>query len=510
MIGNLESLRHIPAAAFLAAYLLVLLVLGCILSPARRTPARFYGAGIVGVLAALALEAWALAGLPDGGLTLFHGGMRADALASLFNLLTLAATLVFLAMSLLSRGTSHRFDGAPEYVLLALAAAVGMTGLAGASDIVVLYLAFELLSFSSYLLTGIVDRDERSTEAAAKYLLFGGTASAVMIYGFSLLYGMTGTIELAGMGRALAAGDPSSLMVSVAFALVLAGLGYKIAAFPFHAWCPDVYEGAATPVAALLSVGSKIAGFAVLIRVLFTVFATGGPESAILPAGFDWSPALALIAAVTMTFGNLAAIPQRNVKRLLAYSSIAHAGYALMGLAVHSAFGLRATWIYLAVYLVTNLGAFFVVTLVAGEYFTDRLEGYKGLAWRGPRGAFLAAMLALCLFSLTGLPPFAGFVGKVYLIRAVLERGGIFGWLAVVAVVNTVISLYYYARVVNLMFFAGRAVADRERPRTPAQYASYALVGALSLGTLALGVFWSPLDKLGGLLPAFLAQEVWR
>jgi NADH-quinone oxidoreductase subunit N len=282
------------------------------------------------------------------------------------------------------------------------------------------------------------------------------------------------------------------LLLIVVILLFLAGLLFKTASFPFHFWCPDVYEGAPTPITAFLSVGPKAAGFALFIRLFYPLFATGGgtaPYEAI--AGVNWPTILALVSAVTMTLGNLAALHQDNLKRLLAYSSIAHAGYLLMGMASLSSLGLRGVVFYLGVYLFMNLGAFAVVAILAGAGGTEEIHSYRGLGTRAP---FACLAMAVFLFSLIGLPPFAGFVGKVYLFAAVISSK--IYWLAVVAALNTVISLYYYLRIVKAMFLD--SAIDIFEPQVSPW--SKGLLVLLIIPTIGLGLYWQPLARIVDLI----------
>jgi len=503
IMGNLTSLIYFAPEVFLSAFILMLLTGSFFLKQDQNTPTLFYPLGIAGLVLTLALELVSRPGSLNS-IEIFYGLLRADSLGHLFKLLCLVSAILFMVFSLAARETAKRFYDSMEYVVLGLSMTLGMMLLVAANNILMLYLAMELLSFMSYLLTGFVDRDEKTTEAAVKYLLYGAVASGIMIYGFSLLYGMTGALDFALIRDYLAHNQVSQPMLILTFAFILTGLGFKIAAFPFHLWSPDVYEGAPTAFSAFLSVGPKAAGFAVLVRVLYQVFGLGAGGEALPLYGFDWSFIIAIISAVTMTVGNLAALPQRNIKRMLAYSSIAHAGYALMAVASQSRFGVTALFFYLAVYLLMNLGAFLVAIMVANEYYTERLDGYEGLGWKGAQGAFLATMMAAALFSLAGIPPFAGFVGKVYLLLAILKKGSAFYWLAVVAVINTVISLYYYARVIKMMFLSNRIKGGNLSPMTANRYVSYAVLAGLSGLTVLFGIYWTPLDALSRLAEKFL------
>jgi NADH-quinone oxidoreductase subunit N len=363
------------------------------------------------------------------------------------------------------------------------------------------YLAIELVSMTSYVLAGFKKGDRRAAEASLKYVIYGGVASGVMLFGMSYLYGLLGTTslhELAFKVQTLqASGLPAATtrVSLVALVFVTAGIGYKVAAVPWHMWCPDVYEGAPTPFTAFLSVGPKAAGFALALRFFGSAFsgpiapATGFAEAL---AGIPWPAVVGVIAAVTMTLGNLTALGQTNVKRLLAYSSIAHAGYTLMGLSANSSMGVQAVMIYMLVYLVMNLGAFLVVIVVAEATGSESILDYRGLAKRHPVAAIT---FAIFLFSLTGLPPFAGFAGKWYLFYAVFERiggpqGGWYAILALIGALNTAVSLYYYVRIVRAMFI-DPAYAESPPPLR-ARVGYQLMLGGFSVAILVFGVWWSP------------------
>jgi len=328
---------------------------------------------------------------------------------------------------------------AGEYYVLVLFAALGMMLMASALDLLVVFLGLELMSLSLYVLAGFFRARPSGNESAMKYFLLGAFASGFFVYGIALLYGATGTTNLARLATVLAApGAASQPLVLVGLALLLVGFGFKTSAVPFHQWAPDVYEGAPTAVAALIATGSKAAAFAALLRVLVAM-------KSLQP---DWALVLWLIAALTMTVGNVVALAQSNLKRMLAYSSIAHVGYMLVGLAAGPELGSAAVLYYLLVYSFATVGAFGVILLLErdGAEAVD-LAGYGGLAARHP---VLALVLTVCLLSLIGLPPTAGFVGKFYLFGAAI-RGGLV-WLAVIAVLNSVAAAYYYLRLIVYMY----------------------------------------------------------
>jgi NADH-quinone oxidoreductase subunit N len=481
VLGNLASLVYFLPELAVTATILLLVVLHVVLKN-RRSPAAALLA-LLGTGTALLL-AWLT---PSGaGMGLFEGMVLLDGFAVFFKVLTALATAVVIFMSIDCEELAERTQA--EYYVFLLSVLLGMFLLSSASDIVMVYLALELVSIPSYLLAGYFKGKGSSTEASMKYVVYGATASGVMIYGFSLLYGLTGSTQISEIGRVLATGA-APLPVSLAAVMVTVGFGYKIAAVPFHMWSPDVYEGAPTPVTAFLSVGPKAAGFAVLVRFFYTVFASPEDAGGIwkLSSSVDWTFLFAVLSAVTMTVGNLLAVNQKNVKRLLAYSSIAHAGYMLMGFVLLTAVGLKAILFYLVVYLFMNLGAFYVVVLVANGSRSEDISDFSGLGSRAP---FAAVSLAIFLFALTGIPPFSGFIGKVYLFAEVIHQGVY--WLALVAALNSVISLYYYARIVKVMFLEDPTQAGE----LPVAFVPRVMLGILVVPTLLLGIYWEPVIRV--------------
>ena len=480
-LGNLASLRYFLPELAITATILLLVVLH-VVGRNRRSPEAAILA-LVGTGMAL----WVAWMTPAGeGIGLFEGMVVLDGFAVFFKVLTALATAIVIFMSIDCYELTDRTQA--EYYLFLLSVLLGMFLLSSAGDIVMLYLALELVSIPSYLLAGYLKGKASSTEASMKYVVYGATASGVMIYGFSLLYGMTGSTQISEIGRVLTLGT-APLPAMLAAVMVTVGFGYKIAAVPFHMWSPDVYEGAPTPVTAFLSVGPKAAGFAVLVRFFYTVFAS--PDAAEgawrLSSSVDWPFLFAVLSAVTMTVGNLVAINQRNVKRLLAYSSIAHAGYMLMGFVLLTTVGLKAILFYLVVYLFMNLGAFYVVVLVANGSRSEDISYFSGLGSRAP---FAAVSLAIFLFALTGIPPFSGFIGKVYLFAEVINRGVY--WLALVAALNSVISLYYYARIVKVMFLEDPTQAGD----LPLALVPRVMLAILVVPTLLLGIYWEPVIRV--------------
>jgi NADH-quinone oxidoreductase subunit N len=368
--------------------------------------------------------------------------------------------------------------GRGEFYILMIASTMGMTFMAAAGDLVMLYLAIETVSIPMYVLAGFFVRNDQSTEAGFKYLLFGAMTSAVMLYGFSLLYGFSGTTDLQMILSGLQAGGVSEPLVLASLLLVLVGLSFKVSVVPFHFWAPDVYQGAPTPVAGFLSTASKAAGFAVLVRLLFIVFSSPTMMSA-------WVVILAALSVATMTLGNLIALTQRNIKRMLAFSSIAHAGYILIGVvSVNSNLGLTSVVYYLVAYLITNLAAFAIVAAYGRVVGSDDMTAYYGLSRRSP-GLALAMLIAF--LSLAGMPPFAGFIAKVFIFAAAVDAGLV--WLAIVGVLNSIIGLYYYLTVMKYVYLY-RAEGDEVPLQTSGAFKL--AIGVLVAGILIVGTLFSP------------------
>jgi len=481
-LGPIESLSYFVPELILGVAVIALILVDLFVS---RKELLGLGALIAVVLALIAVV-WTL---PErGDAFLFNRMVVHDQFGVFFKVVFTLATFATVWMSLDSREVDRVSQG--EYYALLVAATLGMFFMATATNLLMAYLALEFVSLASYVLTGTLRHNRRSGEASLKYLIYGAVASGTMIYGMSWIFGLSGTMDYAGIHAALAAGQGGSLTLLIAVLLTLAGFGYKIAAVPFHMWAPDVYTGAPIPVTAFLSVGSKAAGFALVLRFFYPALSTLGADGQWHAlGGAGWPQVILILSVLTMTVGNLAALQQSNIKRLLAYSSIAHAGYMLMGLVVLSDEDLRSILFYLMMYYMMNIGAFAIVMLVANVTGREDFEGFRGLAWRG--GAIPAVAMAVFLFSLAGLPPLAGFIGKFYLFAAVIR--GEFYTLALVGALNSVVSLYYYARIVRTMFLdqptGGEATIELD-------WSTGGLVAALALGTVVFGVYWAPAINL--------------
>ncbi len=486
----LQDLALLTPEVALTVTLLVALIADLIF---RRNTVVVAGLVVVGLI----VTGGFVLGQTGAHAAIFSGMLAVDPFAWFFKLLILLSALL---VTVFSHGSVELNAGGRkvgEYYVLLTALTLGIMLMTGANNLLMMYLTIELSSISSYLLSGYTREAPDSSEAALKYVIFGAVSSGLMIYGISLIYGLTGSLSFAEINRALPAiiarGGSSLLALAIAGILTIAGLGYKISAVPFHWWAPDVYEGAPITITAFLSVASKAGGFALMIRFFKAAFidtaVTSLPSGAwaILP-GFDWRQIVVLLSVLTMTVGNLVAIWQNNLKRLLAYSSIAHAGYMLMGLVVLSNDGISAVMLYFVIYLFMNLGAFYVVMLIANKTGSEDIEDYKGLGSRSP---FLAVALAIFLISLTGLPPTAGFIGKLYLFAALVNHQWV--WLAVVGALNSVVALYYYVRVLRNTFLRA---GDKPGPALATTRLEGVLVLVLLVPTLLLGVYFTPLVDL--------------
>ena len=416
------------------------------------------------------LSVFVLTFFAEEGASILRGSFVQDGLALFAKRLFLASAAISILGSLtMSQPVFRR--RALEYHFAIVISVLGMSVLASARELVLLFIAFELMSIPLFLLTGFVKREAVAPEAALKFFLVGTASSALIVYGMSFIYGATGSTSLDAIPAALADGSP---LVQVGMVLLLAGLGFKVAAFPFHMWAPDTYEAASTPFVAWLSVAPKAAGFVALVRLY--VQGMGEPMLA-------WIPALAALAGITIITGNLMAIPQRNIKRLLAYSGIAHIGYMFVGLAAFSSSGIAMLLFYLVAYMFGNMGAFLVIETVSRSEQSDGVEAYKGLAQRSP---LLALAMLVFLLSLGGIPFVAGFWAKLFVFWAAIERG-LYG-LVFLGAVLTVVALYYYLVVAQRMYIDA---PERKEPVVVSGALATA-IGVCLLGVVGMGVYPAP------------------
>ena len=479
-----RSLPHFGAELALTVALLLVVLVDATGMRGRNGLCRTLT--VLGLLGALPLGA--VSGrVPD---EIWSGMLVADPLGAFFKVLLVGASLL-LVLAFTFRNSSELHGlGQGEFYALLLAVTISNLLLAAANDIAMLYLALEMVSLTSYVMVAYLKGDRLSNEASLKYVLFGAVSTGVMLYGLSLLYGLSGTTSMPAVRDFLAAGVPPegrAALYLIAL-LTLAGFGFKTASVPFHFWCPDVYQGAATPVTAFLSVAPKAAGFAIMLRFFYGAMSTRGSGAWDYAWTIDWVQLLMVVSVASMTLGNVAALTQTNMKRLLAYSSIAHAGFLMMGVVALSENGARGLLIYLFAYLFMNLGAFLVVTLIHHHEGSFDLRDYPGLYRRQP---FLSVAMAIFLLSLMGIPPLVGFMGKLYVFAAIIERGPAFWWYAVVGALNAAVAAYYYARVMKTMVIDE---AEAERPAFQLHGADFAWVLIFVLGNVLPLFFWSAIE----------------
>lgn len=464
--------RHLAPEILLSLAGLLLLLVGTMGRGFENRESAFVSLAALGLTAGLLVRVR----LEEPGPLRILGGMFVlDGFAFVWKLLVLLATAVTVLLSIrfLEEG---RYRPAEYYSLLLLATA-GMLFMASGATLLVIWISLETMALASYILAGYFKRELRSTEAALKYFILGAMSSGVLLYGISLLYGAAGTVDLGELSQRLViANDAGSLLVPLGWLLLAAGLFFKVAAVPFHVWTPDVYVGAPTPVTGWLAAASKAASFAILVRIFY---------QGLITLQVEWQWIVALVSVASMVWGNLAALTQTNVKRMLAYSSIAHAGYVLIGVLAVSEIGLWSVVFYLLTYSFITLGAFgTVILLERQEYAGETLADYAGLARRSP---FLAAMMLLFLIALTGIPPTGGFVGKVYLFASAVQSG--WAWVAIVGVVMSAVSLYYYFGVVVSMYL--KEPTDTAPAPLPSRSIRFA-VAFCALVTLAMGIYPGP------------------
>ncbi len=429
----------------------------------------------------------------------FFGMYVLDEFSLFFKYFFVLSAIVAVVVTMADEQFDREVKSMGEYYALIVAMVIGMIMMASSSDLLMIFLSMELVSFTGYILAGYFKRNSRSSEAALKYVVYGAVSSGLMLYGFSLIYGITAQTNIIKIGLELADHTPDSPVMILATILVLAGFGYKIGAVPFHFWSPDVYEGSPTPITAYLSVASKAAGFALLMRFFYVAIPhvaipdAGSPDFGNLlrahELGVDWLSLLMTFSVASMIYGNVVALWQKNVKRLLAYSSIAHAGYLLLGILLRDQFGTQATLFYLLSYFIMNFGAFYVVILISNKTGSENLDDYRGLGKKMP---LAGAALTVFLISLVGLPPTVGFIGKYMIFSALLTKGSLYIWIALVGIMTSVISLYYYMLIPLNMYLRESKQPDEKSMNLG--MAPQIILAALMILTLYFGLFFTPLS----------------
>jgi len=460
-----ESIKYIYPELILLIFSVAILTLGLF---SKKS-------GLYGILSLLGVtvSAFCLHNNFPAPAPIFSNLLLSDSFSRFFKELSLVVTFIVILISMGYRIIKEEDE--PEYYFLLLVITCAMMLAVSSGNLVMIYVAMEAVSIISYILVGFRKHDALSNEAALKYFLFGTLATGIMLYGISFIYGLFGTTDLSVVHTALVSKGINNVTLSAALLLIFAGIAFKCALVPFHMWVPDAYQGAPTSITAFISVGPKIVGFVVLLRVFLKDF---------LPVFPAWSGFFTVICVATMTAGNIIAISQTNIKRMLAYSSIAQAGYILIGFITGTPLGIMAVLFYIFVYAIMNLGAFACVTLISDSIKSDSIKDYAGLSKRDPVSAF---MLALFLLSLAGIPPLAGFMGKFLLFAAAIESKLVF--LAIAAAINSVIAFYYYVYVIKCMYLDEPQILDVQPKSTALQTALIiAIAGILIIGIWPLPV----------------------
>ena len=477
-MSNLSSLSYFIPELLITAIILVVIVVDLIPNKSSlKYPIVFIGLALVSV------SLFPIATLKE---SLFMDLIVLDPFSSFFKWIFLITTFVILVVSKYSIELDEEYS--VEYISLMLMVLLGMFLMSSTINLLMIYLAVELVSIPSYILAGFKKGDRASNEASLKYVIFGSFASAVMLFGLSWLYGISGSTNIADVYNALILSD-NSYLVYMSFIFILVGFAYKISVAPFHYWTPDVYEGSPTPVTAFFSIAPKAAGIAILIRVFYTLFTNQSSlESDSVLFDIQWPLIFAVLSALTMTVGNFLALHQSNVKRLLAYSSISHVGFMLIGFTSIGTKALETILLYLVIYLFMNLSAFLIAIIAKNNLNAENIEDYKGLGYRNP---VISAFMVITLVSLAGLPPTAGYIGKFYLL-ANLFREQSFYWLAVIAIINSVVALYYYFKIVKSMYFISEDEVFDKKPVAPNSYIKWTAI-VFSAQSLLFYLYWTPL-----------------
>ena len=479
---NLQSLEF-----FIPELILTITILAALITDlfVKKSKTNMIG-WVLGVgLVVVGLSVHNLSSVPPT--TLFLDMIVIDPFSSFMKIVIILSTLLVIVASWVNDELEKYRKG--EYFTIMGIMVMGLFLMTSSVDIIMLYISIEVVSIMSFVLAAYLKLDTRSNEAGLKYVIYGAFSSGVMLFGLSIVYGLAGSTNYFAIQDTLSSLDGSANPALImALLMIFAGFGYKISSVPFHFWTPDVYEGSPSTITAYLSVAPKAAGFAMIIRFFHQVFSDsiGLTSNAIGSTDLPWPEIIGVLAVVTMTMGNLVAIQQKSIKRMLAYSSIAHAGYMMLALPVLSMEAVESVMIYLFIYVFMNLGAFFIVIFVKNKTGGESFEDFEGLGWKMP---IIGAFMTLFMLSLTGLPPTAGFVGKLYIFKTLVGAGSEFLWLVVAGGVNSVISLYYYFHVVKVMFLGGK----RSDVITYPPSTMFGLMIFTAVPSLLLGLYWNPL-----------------
>ena len=479
---NLQSLEF-----FIPELILTITILAALITDlfVKKSKTNMIG-WVLGVgLVVVGLSIYNLSSVPPT--TLFLDMIVIDPFSSFMKIVIIISTLLVIISSWVNDELKKYRKG--EYFTVMGIMVMGLFLMTSSVDIIMLYISIEVVSIMSFVLAAYLKLDTRSNEAGLKYVIYGAFSSGVMLFGLSIVYGLAGSTNYFVIQETLSSLDnTANPALIMALLMIFSGFGYKISSVPFHFWTPDVYEGSPSTITAYLSVAPKAAGFAMIIRFFHQVFSDsiGLTSDAIGSTDLPWPEIIGVLAVVTMTMGNLVAIQQKSIKRMLAYSSIAHAGYMMLALPVLSMEAVESVMIYLFIYVFMNLGAFFIVIFVKNKTGGESFEDFEGLGWKMP---IVGAFMTLFMLSLTGLPPTAGFVGKLYIFKTLVGAGSEFLWLVVAGGVNSVISLYYYFHVVKVMFLGGK----RSDLITYPPSTMFGLMIFTAIPSLLLGLYWNPL-----------------
>ena len=479
---NLQSLEF-----FIPELILTITILAALITDlfVKKSKTNMIG-WVLGVgLVVVGLSIYNLSSVPPT--TLFLDMIVIDPFSSFMKIVIIISTLLVIVASWVNNELEKYRKG--EYFTITGIMVMGLFLMTSSVDIIMLYISIEVVSIMSFVLAAYLKLDTRSNEAGLKYVIYGAFSSGVMLFGLSIVYGLAGSTNYFVIQETLSSLDnTANPALIMALLMIFSGFGYKISSVPFHFWTPDVYEGSPSTITAYLSVAPKAAGFAMIIRFFHQVFSDsiGLTSNAVGSTDLPWPEIIGFLAVVTMTMGNLVAIQQKSIKRMLAYSSIAHAGYMMLALPVLSMDAVESVMIYLFIYVFMNLGAFFIVIFVKNKTGGESFEDFEGLGWKMP---IVGAFMTLFMLSLTGLPPTAGFIGKLYIFKTLVGAGSEFLWLVVAGGINSVISLYYYFHVVKVMFLGGK----RSDVITYPPSTMFGLMIFTAIPSLFLGLYWNPL-----------------
>lgn len=485
-VNYLANISHYIPELLLCLLMVGLILLEVTYKEGERNKRYMYILTYIGLASSLA------ALIANSGMkstAIFSNAVMIDSFSTTLKMVMVLGTAGCVYLSHVSKDIYETLKA--EYIILSIGVLIGGMLLASANNMLILYIGVETLSILSYAMAALKKNDERSSEAGLKYALYGGISAGVMLFGMSHIFGVLGTIQFSGVAATL--GTLSNEQVAIllpSFLLFFAGLGYKIACVPFHMWSPDVYEGSPIPVTTFFAIVPKMAGIAALIRISLTFFAAKGALQ------IGWVGLLTVVGALTMTVGNVAAIGQKSVKRMLAYSSISHAGLMISGISVMSDIGVRAIVFYGITYLFMTLVAFYVVAIVSNKYNNDHFERFNGLVYRYP---VMAVVMSIAMFSLTGLPPMSGFVAKFNIISAMIEKK--YFALAIVAGLNSVISAYYYMKIIRLMTLKKQ---ESDEAITDFGFLNQMIIVVIAVPVVVLGLFWENIMSLADASKLFL------